>query len=287
MSDEIREWASTVNYTGGADVGTPTKVDPGDALAAEGWRPGPLAAQHLNYLLNQLTALERDRHEGRVFEINEDFSGVLWDSSNAIIHADHVWSAPRTGSALVQVFHTNGTPQNPGEIQVWLTGDGANAGAIDIFLGNSTNYPTSFSTLDRAMVAVQNDQNDTNATDTLRFGLTSDLTSGNFGDNAVFVQREHDGNWTWRVHKSGVQTSDTLKTYVDFIYEVFEFVRLENGDVEIRNNGNLLHTVDSTDCPSGSCNLRLHASISSSDTEVHKVYFDCVKIRSRPGTRQD
>jgi hypothetical protein len=44
-----REWASDEDYSSGSANGTATKVDPGAALAAQGWVPGPVGAQHLNY----------------------------------------------------------------------------------------------------------------------------------------------------------------------------------------------------------------------------------------------
>jgi hypothetical protein len=46
-----REWASDDDYSSGSAVGTPTKVDPGAALAAQGFVPGPVGAQHVNYQL--------------------------------------------------------------------------------------------------------------------------------------------------------------------------------------------------------------------------------------------
>ena len=286
MSDEIREWASTTNYTGGNDVGTPTKVDPGDALAAEGWRPGPLAAQHLNYLLNQLTALERDRYEGRLFEINEDFSGAIWDSSGSTLYADHVWRG--SDGANVTVNHGNGTPANPGELRVSLAGDSTNPFAFRLHLGGSSDYPTSFSTFERFMVAVKNDQHDTNTADLVAFGLTDDVTAGDFGNNHIRIFRAHGNQWRIDVESGGSQTvSEELKTYVDAVYETFELVRLANGDVEVLNNGNLVYTIDSTDCPGGSCNLLLRTEITVADSEVHTTRFDLVKFRGRPSVRQD
>lgn len=54
-----RVWATSANYSAGPDVGTPTKVDPGAALAAEGFEPGPVAAQHVNFELNGLSTIQR------------------------------------------------------------------------------------------------------------------------------------------------------------------------------------------------------------------------------------
>jgi hypothetical protein len=50
-----REWASSELYTGGSAIGTDTKEDPGVAISAEGFVPGRAGAQHVNYVLNQLT----------------------------------------------------------------------------------------------------------------------------------------------------------------------------------------------------------------------------------------
>lgn len=55
-----RRWASDTNYSSGPDNGTPTKVDPGSARAAQGWLPGdPVAAQHLNDLMAGAAAATR------------------------------------------------------------------------------------------------------------------------------------------------------------------------------------------------------------------------------------
>ncbi|MES2384551.1 MAG: hypothetical protein V4593_08375 [Pseudomonadota bacterium] len=55
-----RRHASDTNYTSGPDIGTATKVDPGAALAAQGWLPGaPVPAQHLNHLLASAAAVAR------------------------------------------------------------------------------------------------------------------------------------------------------------------------------------------------------------------------------------
>lgn len=55
-----RRWASDTNYSSGPDNGTPTKVDPGSARAAQGWVPGdPVAAQHLNDMLAGAVAATR------------------------------------------------------------------------------------------------------------------------------------------------------------------------------------------------------------------------------------
>ena len=63
-----REWASSTNYAAGPDIGTPTKVDPGAALSAEGFEPGPVKAQHVNYVLNQLSkANSREVFNGALF----------------------------------------------------------------------------------------------------------------------------------------------------------------------------------------------------------------------------
>jgi hypothetical protein len=51
-----RVWATNTNYSAGLDVGTPTKVDPGSALAAEGFEPAPIVAAHVNHILNGVTA---------------------------------------------------------------------------------------------------------------------------------------------------------------------------------------------------------------------------------------
>lgn len=55
-----RRWASDVDYTSGPDVGTETKVDPGAALAAQGFIPGdPVPAQHVNHVLAGASGISR------------------------------------------------------------------------------------------------------------------------------------------------------------------------------------------------------------------------------------
>lgn len=51
--NELPEWATNENYSGGPDVGAPTKVDPGAGAAAEGHVPGTRgAAQVMNWWQN-------------------------------------------------------------------------------------------------------------------------------------------------------------------------------------------------------------------------------------------
>lgn len=57
MTTNPRIWSSDTNYTNGPAVGTPTKVDPGATLAAEGFVPGRAGAQHLNHELNELSMI--------------------------------------------------------------------------------------------------------------------------------------------------------------------------------------------------------------------------------------
>lgn len=59
MTTIPRLWANDTNYSSGPASGTPTKEDPGAALAAQGWIPGPVGAQHLNHELNQYSRLLR------------------------------------------------------------------------------------------------------------------------------------------------------------------------------------------------------------------------------------
>jgi hypothetical protein len=50
----VPDWASNDDYSAGPDIGTPTKVDP--ATQANGFIRGTVAAaQHVNYLVNQMT----------------------------------------------------------------------------------------------------------------------------------------------------------------------------------------------------------------------------------------
>lgn len=55
-----RRFASDTNYSSGPDTGTPTKVDRGAALTAQGFIPGsPVPAQHVNHALNAATGIAR------------------------------------------------------------------------------------------------------------------------------------------------------------------------------------------------------------------------------------
>jgi len=50
---EVPEWATDTNYSSGVDIGTPTKVDPGSGVKAQGHVPGTRgAAQTMNWWKN-------------------------------------------------------------------------------------------------------------------------------------------------------------------------------------------------------------------------------------------
>lgn len=53
-------FAGDTNFSSGPDTGTPTKVDPGEAITEQGLIPGgPLAAQHFNFVQNKHSVASR------------------------------------------------------------------------------------------------------------------------------------------------------------------------------------------------------------------------------------
>ena len=81
-----RIWASNDNYAAGPDIGTPTKVDPGAALSAEGFEPGPVDAQHVNYILNTASRAVLRPLEVATLRLNEvRLSGTaITDTANSM-----------------------------------------------------------------------------------------------------------------------------------------------------------------------------------------------------------
>lgn len=100
-----RLWASDTNISSGSYAGTPTKVDPGAAIAAQGFVPGsPAAAQHINQVLNSVTDVARSivtQHIFSLVAINP--AATLPSSGGLAVHYDATES-----KTLIMSGGTNG-----------------------------------------------------------------------------------------------------------------------------------------------------------------------------------
>jgi hypothetical protein len=99
----LRKWATTTNYTTGVDTGTPTCVDPGAGVAAEGFVPHEgVPAQHVNSLFHDvIQALFDPRESPEAYaEIRDDFIGCTFDSATNILHSVYPWEVTSTENAV-------------------------------------------------------------------------------------------------------------------------------------------------------------------------------------------
>jgi hypothetical protein len=118
-----RRWATDELYTAGSASGTPTKEDPGAALAAQGWIPGPVGAQHLNYELAAVTAMMRNA--ARAWLIPRKLDHVFGSSVQSIaavhVHVPATISSEGIGT-LVLAAGTDGVIKvNDGPIVTQVT----------------------------------------------------------------------------------------------------------------------------------------------------------------------
>ena len=102
----LPDWASGTNYTSGPTSGNPNKSQPSAGMVTEGFEPkAPLAAEHLNYLLNNHAAwidylytldpptnVRIDGIIGRNALLYDDFTGDTVDQG--------IWKAPTINVAL-------------------------------------------------------------------------------------------------------------------------------------------------------------------------------------------
>lgn len=143
-----RVWASDTNYSSGVDSGTPTKVDPGAGLTAQGFIPGSgVPAQHMNYILHQLTAraaadfrralyLHRLVLDGET--IDDTSAGIAALSQNE--HLQTVVAKANTNGVILagdaEHFELGGTLAD-------ITGDvrgGVRSGGTYLVVGDGTNH---------------------------------------------------------------------------------------------------------------------------------------------------
>lgn len=99
--------ATDTNFSSGTASGTPTKVDPGNTLAAQGFVPGtPLPGQHLNFLLHAaLTALHQaqlDNLRNRALALHE----VRLDGTAITDTAESIGAVQRQSSVPIVAVKT-------------------------------------------------------------------------------------------------------------------------------------------------------------------------------------
>lgn len=140
-------WATDANYTGGAEAGTPTKVEPTPAKKAEGWEPAEEPpAQTLNWWMNLLgvwitwlNTLAGNGTGNQLVQIDDD--GDLFNSNTVAPHVTF------SGGITSEVYHgdvtrtyapTNAVVIGGGSISAGLHPDtGSTPGAITYVIGGS------------------------------------------------------------------------------------------------------------------------------------------------------
>lgn len=101
-----REWSSDTNYASGAVLNTLTKLDPGAALALQGFVPGlPIAAQHVNFNLNALSRVSRRVVALQALQLVLTDSGMTNEAAMAAITTSS--SGQVSGALLVKAGASN------------------------------------------------------------------------------------------------------------------------------------------------------------------------------------
>lgn len=116
MTTPPRKWSTDTNYSSGVDTGTPTRVDPGAGLAAQGFIPHEgVPAQHVNSLFGEtidyLHALIEDRDT--FAELEDDFFPGHYDSGDDLVHTSLTWKADEYVAGVVDP--SAGSLVNPGQ----------------------------------------------------------------------------------------------------------------------------------------------------------------------------
>lgn len=114
------QWSTDQNFTGGAENGTPTKVEPSSGKKAEGWEPGEEpACTSFNWWMNNVG--EWQKYFGyRVGRINRIYTDWRWLTSDSTELLGSTPSAQPTNTAIV---YTTG---------VWALGTVTGADSLDM-----------------------------------------------------------------------------------------------------------------------------------------------------------
>jgi hypothetical protein len=249
-----RKWASTLNYTTGVDVGTPTRVDPGAGAAAEGAQPlGPLAAQHFNYLLGTVIQALYDAQEQpeEYAEIREDFTGATFDSTTDILHAAYPWQITSTENAVVGTDAAT----HPGSVTASLL-------ATEEFEMELAGQQLNIRWGDLQDLTIIAQISSVDLDDAEMFvGLAENFELVATGNNAVglWFKQTTSNNWMVR-HKVAAVDDATLTSEPDTEgdWKRFKLHRISSTQVEAYIEGNLIATLtDGVDAPAASTLMTL------------------------------
>jgi hypothetical protein len=221
--------------------------------------------------------------------VREDFLGATWTESASTLQGNVQWRTFHDGSPAVNV--TAGTNKNPGLLDIQLPGNGVDYAQYGFELISTTGVPFSFATFETATVVVKPIEDPANVTARTQFGLVSEADAQNGGNNSIKICRCKALNatkWTLLRSVGGVNTTTALTsaTYADSEYAVWKITRdSATGDYILNLNGTDVHTLDSADVPTGGCNFGTYTEVTVADTEVHRVVWDFISLRSATGDR--
>lgn len=262
-----------------------TIADTGEVLTEAQLYDTTLALANRIEFVRALTPEASDDPES-FFIIREDFAGAVFTSAQSRLDGSFPWRTVSTGS--VSINHSAGSAKNPGQLVCAMPGDGANEQYFGFHIGLANGTPVSYATFQQLAVTVRIDEASGNINEQIRFGLTQDASAFNGGTDCLCIARlraSDADDWVLLRRVASSQTLTVLAAFTNDEFATWKMLKTAAGDIEISLDGTLVHTVDSADLPSGSCNLSFLGGVSSADTEVLTVTWDLVSYRGAPGDR--
>jgi hypothetical protein len=226
--------------------------------------------------------------------LREDFHGAIFTSGSSRIDAEFPWRTSVLG--LPAVNQRAGTGKNPGLLELSLppTGSGGEPDhGIDFYLSTSSSGgPFTFATVEALTVVVKIDEDAANANFTTQFGFASQtgMAQQPGGTDSIQICRNvavSPTKW-WLFRRKASSNTITVLTAADFAnseYHVWRIAKQASGDWALSLNGVLVHTIAAADLPVGACNLRFWQLNGVADTEISKVSWDLISLRTKPNDR--
>jgi hypothetical protein len=141
-----REWSSDTNYSSGAVPNTPTKVDPGAALALQGFVPGlPTAAQHFNSILNVHSRAARRAVTLQALHTKPLVTGMSADTTMASVPLGTAFGSSvlvlKSGANNVKRVSDSGPTEAQGAVtSITSVIHAANSGSRIVAIGSGGNF---------------------------------------------------------------------------------------------------------------------------------------------------
>jgi hypothetical protein len=235
----LRKWATTTNYTTGVDTGTPTCVDPGAGVAAEGFVPHEgVPAQHVNSLFHDVIQALFDLSESpeAFVEIRDDFIGCSYDGTTKVLHSAYHWEV----SSTIGATPSTAPPLGFGTVSASLLA----TEEFEIELAGDQNS-IQWGLLQEASFRVRVTSTDLNNAE-LFIGLAENHETIGVGNNAVglWLDEATSPNWLIRHKVGGVDDATNSTTFFGSgVWVTMKLRRISATQVEVYLFGDLVATL--------------------------------------------